>query len=80
MDWKGKPDASLTAASHEAGKNWNAGLHVKILDYGDDAGVASAPGVDARVLRREVGRQAGPEAGEGAARLLCGTSTATSWA
>ena len=42
LDWSGKPGASWTAASHEAGKNWNAGLHVKIRDHGNDAGVASA--------------------------------------
>jgi len=42
LDWSGKPGASWTAASHEAGKNWNAGLHVKIREHGNDAGVASA--------------------------------------
>src|SRR5262252_6879355 len=42
LDWKGKPGASWTAASHDPGKNWNAELHVKIRDFGDDAGVASA--------------------------------------
>jgi len=42
LDWSGKPGASWTPASHDAGKGWNSGLHVKIRDYGDDAGVASA--------------------------------------
>ena len=42
MDWKGKPAASWSSGAHGAGKDWNAGLHVKIRDYGDDAGVASA--------------------------------------
>jgi hypothetical protein len=42
MDWKGKPAASWSNGAHGAGKDWNAGLHVKIRDYGDDAGVASA--------------------------------------
>lgn len=40
--WSGKPGASWSAAAHDAGKSWNAGLHVKVKDFGDDAGVASA--------------------------------------
>jgi hypothetical protein len=48
LDWSGKPGASWSASAHEAGKGnggnvgWNGGLHVRIRDYGDDAGVASA--------------------------------------
>src|SRR6185369_4988905 len=42
LDWSGKPAATSNAGSHAAGKGWNAGLHVKIRDFGDDAGVASA--------------------------------------
>jgi len=42
LAWSGKPGASWSTASHGAGKGWNAGLHVKVKDRGDDAGVASA--------------------------------------
>jgi hypothetical protein len=42
LDWSGKPSASWDAQSHSAGRSMNAGLHVKIRDFGNDAGVASA--------------------------------------
>jgi hypothetical protein len=42
LDWKGRPSASWDAATHGVAKGWNSGLHVKIRDMGDDAGVASA--------------------------------------
>ena len=42
LAWSGKPDRPGTRRRTTRATNCNAGLHVKIRDYGQDVGVASA--------------------------------------
>jgi hypothetical protein len=67
LGWSGKPSASWSAESHAAGKASNAGLHVQIRDFGDDAGVAAAT---ARTLAFYAAKSGDKEAQHLAKQLL----------